>query len=117
MGRECCFFAGNPYNDDSRCPWVSGHILWKLARTENMHYATKRRTDRQTGGNSPGEITAAGVITLKEERGVVVTGIKTAIIADIKAEEALEKDAEKLLDQTLSAMGGHAASTATGCCG
>ena len=52
------------------------------------------------------KLTSAGVITLKKERGAVLGGIRTAIVADIKAEEALEKDAEKLLDQTLSAMRG-----------
>lgn len=55
-----------------------------------------------------GNLTADGLITVKAERGVVLAGIKTAITVDLKAEETLEKDAEKLLDQTLSAMGGTA---------
>ena len=55
-----------------------------------------------------GDLTAAGLITLKQERGAALNAIKGAITADIKAEEALEKDAEKLLEQTLRAMGGNA---------
>ncbi len=51
-------------------------------------------------------LTAAGLITLKKERGMLLTGIRTAIAADMKAEEDLEKDAERLLEQTLRSMGG-----------
>jgi hypothetical protein len=58
--------------------------------------------------NILGNLTSAGLIAVKKERGAVLAGIKTAIADDIKAEEALEKDAEKLLDQTLSAMRGEA---------
>lgn len=52
------------------------------------------------------DLTAAGLITLKKERGALLAAIKAAITADIKAEESLESDAEKLLDQTLRSMGG-----------
>lgn len=58
--------------------------------------------------NILGNLTTAGLIAVKKEHGAVVAGIKSAIAADIKAEEALEKDAEKLLDQTLAAMRGEA---------
>ena len=54
------------------------------------------------------DLTAAGLIVLKKERGAVVAAIKSAIAADIKGEETLERDAEKLLDQTLRSMGGGA---------
>lgn len=54
------------------------------------------------------DLTAAGLITLKKERGALLAAIKAAISADIKAEESLESDAEKLLDQTLRSMGGEA---------
>ena len=53
------------------------------------------------------DLTAAGLITLKEERGKAFVAIKSAITADIKAEDVLEKDAEQLLEQTLRAMGGN----------
>lgn len=54
------------------------------------------------------DLTAAGLITLKKERGALLAAIKAAITTDIKAEESLESDAEKLLDQTLRSMGGEA---------
>jgi hypothetical protein len=52
------------------------------------------------------DLTAAGLVALKKERGALLAGIKSAIAADIRAEEVLEKDAEKLLEQTLRSMGG-----------
>ncbi len=52
------------------------------------------------------DLTAAGLITPTKERGAVLAAIKAAIAADIKGEEALERDAETLLDQTLASMGG-----------
>ncbi|KAF0220802.1 MAG: hypothetical protein FD174_799 [Geobacteraceae bacterium] len=55
-----------------------------------------------------GDLTAAGLILLKKERGTVLAGIREAVTADIKAEEALERDAEALLEQTLRSMKGSA---------
>jgi hypothetical protein len=52
------------------------------------------------------DLSTAGLIVLKKERGAVISAIKSAIATDIKGEETLEKDAEKLLDQTLRSMGG-----------
>ena len=54
------------------------------------------------------DLTRAGLIDLKKERGAAISAIKAAIAADIKGEELLERDAEKLLDQNLAAMGGGA---------
>jgi hypothetical protein len=54
------------------------------------------------------DLTAAGQIALKKERGVILAAIKEAVRADIRAEEDLEKDAENLLEQTLRAMRGGA---------
>ncbi|GAM08532.1 hypothetical protein OR1_00804 [Geobacter sp. OR-1] len=51
------------------------------------------------------DLTASGLIKLKGERGAALNAIKSAIAADIKAEENLERDAENLLDQTLRSMG------------
>ena len=51
-------------------------------------------------------LTAAGLITLKAERGKALDGIRKAIAADVKGEEDLEREAERLLEQTLRAMGG-----------
>jgi hypothetical protein len=54
------------------------------------------------------DLTKAGLMTLKKERGVLLAAIKAAIATDIKAEESLEKDAEKLLEESLRSMGGGA---------
>ncbi len=51
------------------------------------------------------DLTAAGLIALKRERGVILAGIREAVKADIRGEEQLEKDAETLLEQTLRSMG------------
>ena len=55
-----------------------------------------------------GDLSVAGLITLKQDRVAALNAIKSAVAADIKAEESLEKDAELLLEQTLRAMGGSA---------
>ena len=52
------------------------------------------------------DLTAAGMIELKKERGVILAGMKDAIRADIAAEEALERDAALLLEQTLRSIRG-----------
>lgn len=52
------------------------------------------------------DLTKAGLIALKKERGALLAAVKAAIAADMKAEEDLEKDAERLLEQTLRSMGG-----------
>jgi len=52
------------------------------------------------------DLTAAGQIVLKKERGIVLAAIKEAVRADIKAEEDLEKDTANLLEQTLRSMRG-----------
>ena len=51
-------------------------------------------------------LTAAELITLKAERGVVLDRIKKVIAADAKGEEDLEREAERLLEQTLRSMRG-----------
>jgi hypothetical protein len=50
------------------------------------------------------DLAADGLITLKRERGAVLAGIKAAISADLQAEATLERDAERLLDETLRGM-------------
>ena len=49
-----------------------------------------------------------GLITLKVERGKALAAMKIAITADIRQEAYLERDAERLLEQTLRSMGGAA---------
>ena len=54
------------------------------------------------------DLTTAGLIALKKERGAILGAIREAITTDMKGEEALEKDAAALLEQTLKSMGGGA---------
>lgn len=56
-----------------------------------------------------GDLTASGLITPKQERGTVLAAVKGAIAADIRGEEDLEREAERILEQTLRSMGGSAA--------
>lgn len=53
-----------------------------------------------------GDLERAGLITEKRGRAAILAAVKSAIGADLKVEEALERDAEALLEQTLRAMGG-----------
>jgi len=46
------------------------------------------------------------VMTLKGERGAVLNAVKQVITANVAEEAALERDAERLLEQTLKAAGG-----------
>jgi hypothetical protein len=56
------------------------------------------------------DLVAAGLITLKAERGAALNAAKSAIAGDMKGEETLDRDAETLLEQTLRSMGSGAAS-------
>jgi hypothetical protein len=53
-----------------------------------------------------GDLERAGLVTQKQERGLSLAAIKSAISSDLKVEEALERDAEALLEQTLRSVGG-----------
>lgn len=53
-------------------------------------------------------LTTAGLITLKAERSVVLDRIRGVVAADAQGEDNLEKEAERLLEQTLRSMGGGA---------
>ena len=55
------------------------------------------------------DLAAEVLITPRGERGAVVAGIARAISQNFAAEQKLERDAEKLLDETLDAMGRGAA--------
>lgn len=55
------------------------------------------------------DLLAEGLITPRGERGAVVAGIIRAISQNFAAEQKLERDAEKLLDETMAAMGSGAA--------
>ena len=55
------------------------------------------------------DLTAAGQLQLKTERGTALTAVKKAITADLHQEETLERDAERILEENLKAMGRAAA--------
>ncbi|NTV50542.1 MAG: DUF507 family protein [Geobacteraceae bacterium] len=55
------------------------------------------------------DLAADLLITPRGERGAVVAGIARTISQNFAAEQKLERDAEKLLDETLDAMGSGAA--------
>lgn len=50
-----------------------------------------------------------GLIVPRLERGKAVQGIVKAIVQDISREQTLERDAERMLDETIAAMGRGAA--------
>jgi len=51
------------------------------------------------------DLSADGLITPLRERGAVVEGIAKAIAGDIGREQALERDAERLLSETIAGLG------------
>lgn len=55
------------------------------------------------------DLMAEALIVPKQGRNAVVEGIAGAIIQDIRREQTLEKDAERMLDDTIAAMGRGAA--------
>jgi hypothetical protein len=55
------------------------------------------------------DLVAENLITPRGERGAVVAGIAGAMSKNFAAEQKLVRDAEKLLDETLDAMGSGAA--------
>lgn len=55
------------------------------------------------------DLSAEGLITPRGERKKVLDGIAAAISRNFAAEQTLERDAEKLLDETMASMGRGAA--------
>lgn len=55
------------------------------------------------------DLAADGLIRPRGEQKTVVAGIAGAIAQNFAAEQKLERDAEKLLDETIAAMGRGAA--------
>jgi hypothetical protein len=55
------------------------------------------------------DLSVENLITPRGERTAVIAGIIRAISANFASEQKLERDAEKLLDETLNAMGSGAA--------
>ena len=55
------------------------------------------------------DLAGDGLILPKRERGAVVAGIVKAITLDFNREQQLERDAERLLDETVVSLGRGAA--------
>lgn len=55
------------------------------------------------------DLAGEGLITPRAEQKTVVDGIAAAISQNFAAEQKLERDAERLLDETIAAMGRGAA--------
>lgn len=51
------------------------------------------------------QLASASLITPRRDRGAVVEGIVKAIVKDQNQEQALEKDAERLMNESIAAMG------------
>lgn len=52
-----------------------------------------------------GDLMAEALIIPRQGRGAVLDGIANTITQDIRREQMLEKDAERMLDETIAAMG------------
>jgi hypothetical protein len=55
-----------------------------------------------------GDLERAALIEEKQGRAALLAAVRSAVDADLKAELALERDAEALLEQTLRGIGGDA---------
>jgi hypothetical protein len=51
------------------------------------------------------DLSAEGLITPRRDRGAVVEGIARAVTGNVNQEQALERDAERLMNETLAGMG------------
>jgi hypothetical protein len=51
------------------------------------------------------DLSAEGLITPRRDRGAVVEGIAKAVTGNVNQELALERDAERLMNETLAGMG------------
>jgi hypothetical protein len=51
------------------------------------------------------DLAKEGLIVPRQERGIAVAGIVKTIALDLSREQSLERDAEKMLDETIAAMG------------
>lgn len=51
------------------------------------------------------DLIASEEVLLKAERGTIITAIKKAINDDLQKEDSLEKDAERILQENLKALG------------
>ena len=64
---------------------------------------------RRLGEKILNDLASAGQIVMKKERGAALAAVQAAITANLQAEAALERDAERVLTENLAALGRGAA--------
>ena len=69
----------------------------------------KHEQIQRLAGKVYNDLAANDLITPRGERGVVVDAITRVIEQNFAAEQGLERDAERMLDETISGMGRGAA--------
>jgi len=69
----------------------------------------KQEQIQRLAGKVYNDLSTNGLISPRGERGVVVDAISSVIARNFAAEQSLERDAERLLDETIAGMGRGAA--------
>jgi hypothetical protein len=69
----------------------------------------KQEQIQRLAGKVYNDLSANGLIIPRGERGAVVDAISLVISRNFAAEQSLERDAERLLDETIAGMGRGAA--------
>jgi len=69
----------------------------------------KQEQIQRLAGKVYNDLSTHGLITPRGERGVVVDAISQVISQNFANEQSLERDAERLLDETIAGMGRGAA--------
>jgi hypothetical protein len=91
---HCCFLNLIKYNVAAVYQKQSGCDMH--LKDEQIH---------RLGEKILNDLAARGEIVLKSERGAALAAIKKAISADLQGEESLERDAERILEENLKALG------------
>ena len=65
----------------------------------------KQEQIQRLAGKVFDDLSADGLIVTRRERAVIVDAISAVISKNFAAEQTLEKDAERLLDETVAGMG------------
>jgi DNA-binding transcriptional regulator YhcF (GntR family) len=102
--QRCCISARLTYNAPTT---LSADALAQADQLESGgHMHLKDEQIGRLAEKVLGDLERSGLLTAKQGRGALLAAVKSAIAADLKVEEALERDAEALLEKTLRAMGG-----------
>jgi len=86
-------------------------LLFSLIKVVSGEFNLRLKDDQisRLADKILGDLSAAGLITLKKERGTLLSAIRNAIQQDMAQEDTLTRDAERILDESLRAMGSGAA--------